>query len=182
VSAPKSAAALLIAALACALGAALPYAMAAGPPAHEQRSATPVHSPYHSHELWATINVCNPKDAPNVVGVRGSMPGDGESKDMMYMRFRLEYYETSSRKWIELGHGADSGLLPVGTAGSVRQYGRSFTLAAPSHPFELRGVVSFEWLRGKHVVYSTQRSTTAGRKSFAGADPTGFSAATCLIS
>jgi hypothetical protein len=126
--------------------------------------------------------VCNPKNAPDVVGVRGSMPGDGQAKDTMEMRFRLQYYEETTRKWVDLGHGADSGLLPVGPASTVRQYGRSFTLAAPTRAIKLRGLVSFEWLRGKRVVYSTERVTSAGRKSLAGADPTGYSAATCLLS
>jgi hypothetical protein len=180
-STTRSTLAALVAVLACGCAATLPYAIAAGPLAGHPRDAT-THSPYHSRELWATINVCSPKDAPDVVGVRGSMPGDGQAKDMMYMRFRLEYYETTSRRWVELGHGADSGMLPVGNAGSIRQYGRSFTLAAPSHAFQLRGLVSFEWLRGKRVEYSTQRITSAPHRSLAGANPSGFSAATCQIS
>ncbi len=31
-----------------------------------------------SKELWATIDVCDPPDQPNTLGVRGSMPGDGQ--------------------------------------------------------------------------------------------------------
>ncbi len=38
------------------------------------------HSLLHSRELWATVDVCNPKDQPNTVGIRGSMPGDGMPK------------------------------------------------------------------------------------------------------
>jgi len=179
----KSLAVLLATALlAAASGLGLLYATAASAQAHHQTRATGSRSPYRSTELWATINVCNPKNAPDVVGVRGSMPGDGQPKDAMYMRFRLQYYEEATRKWVELGHGADSGLLPVGAASTVRQYGRSFTLAAPTRAIKLRGLVSFEWLRGKRVVYSTERVTSAGRKSLAGADPTGYSAATCLLS
>jgi hypothetical protein len=163
-------------------GVGLPYATAAPSQIHHQTRATGSRSPYRSPELWATINVCNPKNAPDVVGVRGSMPGDGQAKDTMYMRFRLQYFEETTHKWAELGHGADSGLLPVGPASRVRQYGRSFTLAAPTRAIKLRGLVSFEWLRGKRVVYSTERVTSAGRKSVAGADPAGYSAATCLLS
>ena len=173
---------LAAAALAAASSAGFPLATASGQRPHGQLRQAGSHSPYRSRELWATINVCNPKNAPDLIGVRGSMPGDGEPKDTMYMRFRLQYYDTTSGKWLELGRSADSGLLPVGSAAAVRQYGRSFTLAAPTHPFKLRGLVNFQWLRGKRFVYSTQRVTTAGRKSFAGADPPGFSAATCLFS
>jgi len=48
-----------------------------------------------SHELWATIDVCNPADQRNTVGIRGSMPGDGQSHDRMYMSFRLQYMNAS---------------------------------------------------------------------------------------
>jgi hypothetical protein len=179
---PRRPAALLTVLLLAAAGAAVaPYASAAGAKLRANLRASAQHSPYRSPELWATINVCNPKNAPDVVGVRGSMPGDGQPKDTMYMRFRLQYYEETTRKWLELGHGADSGMLAIGLASTVRQYGRSFTLAAPPRPVKLRGLVSFEWVRDKHVVYSAQRTTTAGRKSLAGADPAGFSAATCLL-
>jgi hypothetical protein len=179
----KSLAVLLAAALlAVASGVGLPHATAARGHLQHQTHARGSRSPYRSPGLWATINVCSPKNAPNVVGVRGSMPGDGQSKDMMYMRFRLQYYEETTRKWLELGHGADSGMLLVGPASTVRQYGRSFTLAAPTRAVKLRGLVSFEWLRGKRVVYSTERVTSSGRKNVAGADPAGYSAATCLLS
>jgi hypothetical protein len=173
---------VLAAVIAGCAAAAWPYSTAAGQGRGAHIHAVVTHSPYHSRELWATINVCSPKTQPDVVGVRGSMPGDGQAKDAMYMRFRLEYYEASSGKWLELGHGADSGTLPVGTASAVRQYGRSFTLAASAHPFKLRGLVSFEWLRGKRVVYSTQRITSADHKNVAGANPAGYSAATCQLS
>jgi hypothetical protein len=42
-------------------------------------------------------------------------------------------------------------------------------------------VVSFQWRRGSTVVTSGSKPTTAGRQSLAGADPAGFSAATCSI-
>jgi len=168
--------------LAAASAVGLPHAHAATAPTGSRLQAGGAHTPYHSPELWATINVCSPKNAPDVVGVRGSMPGDGEPKDSMYMRFRLEYFEATTQKWLELGHGADSGTLAVGLANTARQYGRSFTLAAPTKSVKLRGLVSFEWVRDKRTVYSTQRVTSAGRKSLAGADPVGYSASTCLLS
>jgi hypothetical protein len=99
----------------------------------------------------------------------------------MYMRFRLEYYNRVARKWQELGRSADSGFLRVGPANTVRQGGRSFTLAASSSAFTLRGVVDFEWLRGRRVVHSAERATSGGHKSLAGADPAGYSAATCVM-
>lgn len=174
--------AAVLLALASAVGSSYASTVATREQAHAHPRPTGSHAPYHSPELWATINVCSPKNAPDVVGVRGSMPSDGNPKDAMYMRFRLQYYEATTGKWLELGHGADSGMLAVGLASTSRQYGRSFTLAAPARSVKLRGLVSFQWLRGKRVVFSTQRVTTGARKSVAGADPAGYSAATCLLS
>jgi hypothetical protein len=175
-------AALAPAALALVAGTGLPHATAAKRVDLPRAVSPGSHPPYRSPELWATINVCSPKDAPGVVGIRGSMPSDGQPKDIMYMRFQLQYYDTTTGKWLELGQTADSGLLRVGSGSAARQDGRSFTLAASAHPFKLRGFVAFEWVRGKRVVYSAQRATSAGHKSLAGADPAGFSAATCLFS
>ena len=65
----------------------------------------------------------------------------------------------------------------------MRQGGRSFQLVPrPGKPaVNLRGVVEYQWRRGKTVMQSTSRPTSAGHKSVAGADPPGFSSATCLI-
>jgi hypothetical protein len=45
----------------------------------------------------------------------------------------------------------------------------------------LRGVVTFQWRRHGRVLYSTYRVTTADHISAAGADPSGYSAATCAM-
>ncbi|HEY3864703.1 MAG TPA: hypothetical protein VGL54_01285 [Solirubrobacteraceae bacterium] len=137
-----------------------------------------------SPQLWATIDVCNPSDQPNTVGVRGSMPGDEHSQDQMYMRFRLQYLDTSTKQWIDLPNGAESGYVAVGAAKSARQTGRSFQLVpvAGKPAVTLRGVVSFQWRRGSTVEYTVSRPTTAGHDSLAGADPKGFSTAECPLS
>jgi hypothetical protein len=146
--------------------------------------ATPPHAILQSPQLWATVDVCNPSDQPDTVGIRGSMPGDGHAKDAMYMRFRLQYLESSTKHWIDLAHGADSGFVAVGAAKSARQTGRSFQLVpvAGKPAVDLRGVVSFQWRRGSTVEYAISRPTTAEHKSLAGADPAGFSAADCSFS
>jgi hypothetical protein len=135
-----------------------------------------------SHELWATIDVCDPADQPNTVGIRGSMPGDGESNQKMYMSFRLQYLNTS-KQWVDLASGASSSFVAVGGAMSARQGGTSFELKplAGQAAVTLRGVVDFEWRHGKTVVLSATRTTAVGHKSLAGADPASFSAATCII-
>jgi len=136
----------------------------------------------HSHELWATIDVCNPADQPNTVGIRGSMPGDGHAHDKMYMSFRLQYMNASSQ-WVNLASGASSGFVAVGSGASARQGGTSFELkpVAGKPAVTLRGVVDFEWRQGKKVEVSGTEPTSAGHKSLAGADPADYSAATCVI-
>ncbi len=175
-------AALVLAAIAAAGASIVPHATAANAPKHARGRAVAPRTPYHSRELWATINICNAKDKPNVVGIRGSMPGDGEPKDAMYMGFRLQYLDATTGKWLEDGKSANSGMLKVGSASATRQYGFSFTLTNSSRLYQLRGIVSFQWLRGKRVVYSTQRATSAGHKNVTGADPPSYSNATCLFS
>jgi len=135
-----------------------------------------------SHELWATIDVCSPANQPNTVGVRGSMPGDGQAHDRMYMSFRLQYMN-KSKKWVNLAAGASSGYVAVGSGASPRQGGTSFELkpVAGKPAFTLRGIVDFQWRHGKTIVMSAAQPTTASHKSLAGADPAGFSAATCVI-
>jgi hypothetical protein len=137
----------------------------------------------HSRLLWSTIDVCNPTDQPDTVGVRGSMPGDHQAHDAMYMRFRLQYVNPSTKAWTDLMKGSAASYVDVGTGADPRQAGRSFQLSpvAGQPAFTLRGVVSFQWRRGKTVLAQVSRPTSAGRNSLAGADPAGFSAASCLI-
>jgi hypothetical protein len=135
-----------------------------------------------SHELWATIDVCDPADEPNTVGIRGSMPGDGHAHDKMYMSFRLQYMN-ASKQWVDLASGASSGFVAVGSGASARQGGTSFDLkpVTGQPPVTLRGVVDVQWRRDKTIVLSAARPTTVGHRSLAGADPADFSAATCVI-
>jgi hypothetical protein len=143
----------------------------------------PAHSLLHSRELWATVDVCSPKDQPHTIGIRGSMPGDGHPKDAMYMRFRVQYQDATTKKWLNLTQGADSGLLKVGSAQLARQAGRSFQFAqaAGKPAFTLRGEVTFQWRRGSTVLHTASAPTTSGHTSLAGADPRGYSAATCEL-
>jgi len=155
-----------------------------GTSAHGKTTTAAERALLQSPELWATINVCNPSDQPNTVGIRGSMPGDEHSKDEMYMRFRLQYLNSPTKKWVDLSSSADSGYVAVGAAKSARQTGRSFQLVpiAGKPAVQLRGVVSFQWRRGAAVEYTVSRPTTAAHVSLAGADPKGFSAAECSLS
>ncbi|MGC2375318.1 MAG: hypothetical protein WA484_15735 [Solirubrobacteraceae bacterium] len=163
-----------------ALRSVAPLALiAALAPGHSLLAAT--HSPIRSRELWATVDVCGPKDQPNTIGVRGSMPGDGHAKDIMYMRVRVQYLDATA-KWVNLGKG-DSGPLKLGSGALARQGGFSVELApnAGASAFTLRGYVIFQWRRRATVIQSATRLTTSGHTSAALADPRGFSAATCKL-
>jgi hypothetical protein len=170
-------AALVVLALVCAVPAAASSAAETAP-----KPRTSSRALLKSHELWATIDVCNPKDQPNTVGIRGSMPGDGRSSDRMYMSFRLQYLN-SSGVWVDLAGASTPSFVAVGAGGAAREGGRSFQLVPPAGKpaSQMRGVVVFQWRHGKAVLVRTSRATSAGHKSVAGADPPGFSAASCLI-
>jgi hypothetical protein len=175
---PTGRARLLIAAVALSAGGSAP-AMAASSATTPTVDLSPLRA---SASLWATINVCSPTDQPDTVGIRGSMPSDGHATDRMYMSFRLQH-ETTEKKWVDiLGVNARTGYLFVGR-GATRQDGASFQLVpVPGDPaMTLRGVVTFQWRRKGVVVASLSRPTTAPHASKAGADPAGFSVASCVI-
>lgn len=177
------AAALALACLATALVALAPPAALGKSASTRAKRAIDTPALFRSRLLWSTIDVCNPADQPDTLGIRGSMPGDRQAHDTMYMRFRPQYLNTTTKVWTDLAKGASSGYANVGTGADPRQAGRSFKLnpVAGQPAFTLRGVVSFQWRRGKTVLAQTSRPTSARRDSLAGADPAGFSAASCLI-
>jgi hypothetical protein len=164
------------------MGPTKAYALRSIAPLALIAALAPTHFPTHSRELWATVDVCSPKDQPNTIGVRGSMPGDGHAKDVMYMRVRVQYLDVATKHWVNLGK-ADSGPLKLGSAALARQGGFSVQLApiAGKSAFTLRGYVIFQWRKGSRVLQSATRLTTSGHTSAALADPRGFSAATCKL-
>lgn len=144
-----------------------------------------------SRHLWATVNFCDPANPPdgiaaNTIGIRASMPGSRDGREIMYMRFRLQYLRDSDQKWHNVTSGlSDPGWTRVGLARyKARQGGRYFFNVVPPSGKQtvlLRGKVNFEWrLRGE-VVRKAAKLTTRGHRSTAGAFPAGYSAATCTI-
>jgi hypothetical protein len=159
---------------------AIALLMAAAPACAAARQADPI---LHDKRLWATINVCDTVGHPDSIGIRGSMPGDGDKTEVMFMRFGVQLFDTADARWRNLD-GADSGFVEVGSARKARQSGNTFTITPPrpgSAPYLLRGVVSFEWREAGKVVRHTRRSTVAAHPNTAGSDPVGFTSATCTI-
>jgi hypothetical protein len=138
-----------------------------------------------SKRLWATVNVCDTIGHPDAIGIRGSMPGDGEKAETMFMRFQVQYFTPADALWHNLGSQADSGFVAVGSARSrSRQSGVTFTITPPragAAPYLLRGMATFEWRENGVVVRHIRKRTTTGHPNTAGADPAAFSAATCSI-
>jgi hypothetical protein len=102
----------------------------------------------------------------------------------MFMRFRIQYRDAHSGRWLDVSANADSGWINVGSSMfRVREAGRSFVFSptASTPAYRLRGLVFFQWRRGTTVVRSAQRLTAAGHISAAGADPKRYSASTCII-
>jgi hypothetical protein len=165
----------------CSVVAVLTALLAASPAGaakHKPRSI------YRSPLLWATVNVCDTPGNPDTIGIRGSIPGSGVRGETMFLRFQVQYFSRSEKRWHNILQGADSGWIAVGSAlFRVRQAGWSFRFAAPANGKSdlLRGAVTFEWRKGAKVVRRARKRTTSGHASAAGADPTGYSAATCEI-
>jgi hypothetical protein len=156
-----------------ALAALAPLARAADAPTVDD-------SPY----LWATVNICDTAKHPDTIGIRASMPGSGNAKERMYMRFQVQYYRDSVKKWAPTDATVDSGYQAVGSAKyKRRESGWNFSLTPPpeGQTYRLRGIVSYQWRIGKKVVRSATKRTRSGHKNTSGADPKGFSAAECTI-
>ena len=138
-----------------------------------------------SKRLWATVNVCDTVGHPDSIGIRGSMPGSGDRAEDMFMRFQVQYYTAQDKLWHNLGPGADSGFIEVGSAQyRTRQSGRTFTVTPPrpgSAAYLLRGVVTVEGRQDGEVVRRARKRTSPGHPDTMGSDPAGFSAATCAI-
>ncbi len=173
--------ALALGLLAGALGAS---ALSATAPAASARTSTAHQSSLlQSRELWATVDLCNPADQRDTIGIRGSMPGDGSSGDSMYMRFQLQYM-SSHGSWLSLARGGNSGFVAVGVAKATRQAGTSFQLmpVKGKPAYLLRGFVTFQWRQDGKVLHEATRTTSAGHHGVADADPRGYTAAECKMS
>ncbi|MBA2347562.1 MAG: hypothetical protein H0V81_04635 [Solirubrobacterales bacterium] len=136
------------------------------------------------NDLWATVNICDTDEHPDTIGIRGSMPGSGKSRERMYMRFQLQYFDQQEKEWHNIGASGDSDFVPVGSASKrrARESGRNFTVRPPrTGAFYLRGAVTFEWRRGTKVTRRHRKRTTSKHPGTAGADPVGFSAGKCIL-
>ena len=159
-----------LAALACLLA---PSAALARP----QGTPTP-------KDLWATVNVCDTPNHPDMMGVRASMPGDADHTKM-YMRFVAQYFDRTKQLWFDVPKFGVSQWIFVGSGlYARRQGGYTFGFDAPAagSTYQLRGGVDFKWVKRGHIVRTAHLITKAGHPRTTGADPKTFSAPLCEIS
>jgi hypothetical protein len=123
---------------------------------------------------WATVNVCDTAGHPNEVGLRAAMPA-AKRGVARQIRFRLQWRDGTTWRYVK---SADSGWRKIKRA---PQPGWSFELARPKSEITFRGVVRYRWRRDGETIRRATELTEAGHRSAAGADPKGYSAATCSI-
>jgi hypothetical protein len=171
--------------IAAAVAAAVPLAFAAEPITAVPAASAKRPNVAKSHDLWGTINVCDTEAHPNTIGVRGSMPGLGYRRSILWMRFQIQYFARADGEWHNIREDADSGWKKLGLARKrVIESGHNFMFLPPPDggAHNLRGAVTFKWTARGKLIKKLREITEPGHKSTAGSDPPGFSAGICAIS
>jgi hypothetical protein len=156
----------------------------AGGPSAAQAAPADAAQVKRSEDLWATVNVCDTADEPNVIGIRASMPGLGR-RAQLYVRFQVQYLAKADGKWHNIESNADSGYVKLGVSRNrVIESGRNFTFLPPSDggAHTMRGAVTFMWKVKGRTVERLRRFTEGGHPNTVNSDPAGYTAATCQIS
>lgn len=139
---------------------------------------------HHRGDLWATVNICDTANNPNVLGIRASMPGNGTAQTM-WMRFRASYYDRGTQTWRAVGGNAVSPWINLGSAKPrSRQSGVKFRITppSPSTTHVVRGLVQFQWRRKNGSVARRAKEKTLSRHPTGRhGDPPGYSQGLCEI-
>ena len=148
---------------------------ASGPTPNQIKSA--VHSAERSKRLWATVNVCDTRKHPHTIGIRGEVPALGFPATIA-ISIGVDFYSKTDKRF-EPDPQA-SKMIKVGSfSHGIHQRGVTFRFAP--HTGRLRGTATFSWTRRGKVLGRTKRVTTPRHHDADFADPSGFSAATCMI-
>jgi len=127
--------------------------------------------------LWATVNICDTRADPNVLGIRGQMPSLGFAS-WLSMQIHLSYYKRAKKAFV-----ADPGTTKTIRLGrsthGLQQGGATYTFKGPT-PM-LQASVSFIWRRSGHTLGATHMVTTGGHPGADFGSPPRFSAASCRI-
>jgi hypothetical protein len=165
----------LAAVLALAVPAAAARSRPRAPTAAQIRRA--VQRLEHSRDLWATVDICNTKRHPRVLGVRGQMPslGFGATHEM---NIQVEYQPSRKIGFKPDPHVKHAVALGY-SANKLLQGGWMWQF--PRHTGLLRAAVAFVWRRGNRQIARIVRTTTGGHRNVDFSDPPKFSAAQCNI-
>jgi len=148
---------------------------ASGPTPNQIKSA--VHSAERSKRLWATINVCDTRKHPHTIGIRSEAPALGFQATIS-ISIAVDFYSKTDKRF-EPDPNATK-MIKVGpVTHGIHQRGVTFRFAP--HTGRLRGTATFSWTRHGKVPGSTERLTTQSHHDADFGDPSGFSAATCMI-
>jgi hypothetical protein len=165
--------ALIVLVLAVAATPAL--GAASGPTPNQIKSA--VHNAERSKRLWATINVCDTRKHPHTIGIRSEAPALGFQATIS-ISIAVDFYSKTDKRF-EPDPNATK-MIKVGpVTHGIHQRGVTFRFAP--HTGRLRGTATFSWTRHGKVLGSTKRLTTPSHHDADFGDPSGFSAATCMI-
>lgn len=148
---------------------------ASGPTPNQIKSA--VHNAERSKRLWATINVCDTRKHPHTIGIRSEAPALGFQATIS-ISIAVDFYSKTDKRF-EPDPNATK-MIKVGpVTHGIHQRGVTFRFAP--HTGRLRGTATFSWTRHGKVLGSTKRLTTPSHHDADFGDPSGFSAATCMI-
>jgi hypothetical protein len=120
--------------------------------------------------LWATVNRCDPPEAPGAVGVRVAVPSRPRG-GAQWVRVRLQFFDGEARAWRRVRSGGDGGWRRLGRGDRDVQGGTTFTFPTPDagRRLVLRGLVDVEWRKRRRAVERRRLRTTAGHAD--AADP-----------
>jgi hypothetical protein len=154
---------------------ALPAAAQASGPTRAQIDRA-IKKAERSRNLWATVDICNTKHHPRVLGIRGQMPSLGFPASHE-MNIRVDYQPTPK---IGFKPSKVHKSVPLGNSKNrLLQGGWSWQF--PKHTGPLRGTVTFVWRRGHQLLGRITKRTTGGHHDVDFGDPRRFSAAQCTI-
>jgi hypothetical protein len=150
-------------------------AVTRGPTAAQIRRA--IRSAERSRALWATVNVCDTKQFPHTLGVRGQMPALGFGSSLS-INIQITFFDKTQKRFRPVPNAAMR--VPLGhVANGLQQGGATFTFQP--HTGLLSADVEFTWTRAGKVLAQTTRRTTGGHKSADFGSPPHFSAPQCTI-
>ncbi|HEY2769570.1 MAG TPA: hypothetical protein VGI87_03340 [Solirubrobacteraceae bacterium] len=169
-------AAVLVAGTALAAPGVASASSATTPPSQTQIQTALRHAKT-SPGLWATVNVCNTKQHPGVIGIRAQMPALGFASTLR-MRFAVDYFSAQNKSYKPVPGAIRQVGIGVQKTG-LHQEGVMFSF--PRHTGELRGTVRFQWASSQRVLGQAEEITTHGHPGADFGDPTHYSAKQCTI-